>query len=185
MARVRITIGIWTVTIGKCCRAVSIARGLFLLFCAVTLAACSSVRPKQKGDSIDWGFIKFTEVRAFRTNWKDKYSMNSILTRHGHLNRTRIPRKGVSLDDNQISLLRSAIVDLCPPHQISFCFDPHHAFVFYRDQKIVGYIDICFQCQKHHGEPNGFGQWLDWKALSTLVEDLGMPIQNPKWNDER
>jgi hypothetical protein len=165
--------------------AVSVARGCFVLFCAVTLTACSSVQPKPKSGPEDWGFIRFTEVRAFRMNWKDQYSMNSILARHGHLNKTRIPSNGIVLDDKQVSLLRSAILGLGPPYQISLCIRPHHAFVFYSGKKVVGYIDICFQCESHRGMPNAFAQWLDWKALSALVEDLGIPIQNPKWREER
>jgi hypothetical protein len=118
-------------------------------------------------------------------NWNDKYSTKSIVNPNGHLNRTRIPKNGIPLDAKQVGLLRSAITGVRPsPGGQMMCFEPHHAFVFYNAERVAGYIDICFLCDNYRGEPDGFAQWLDWEALSAVVQDLGMPIENPKWDNE-
>ena len=159
-------------------------RDAAFLLLIVVLSSCASPEKKPKGAPGDWGFLKFAEVRAFRMNWNDPYRTPSIVVHGNRLNSTRIPKTGIPLDAKQVALLRSAITGPRPlPDAYAACFDPHHAFVFYDHLgKVVGHIDICFQCAGYEATPKGFSDELNWKALTTLMKDLGIPIENPKWN---
>lgn len=159
------------------------SRFLAFLCLSLAFAGCdSSELPKSKAGG-DWGFIKFSEVRAYRTNWEEQSAIEFIVTEDGQLNRTRIPHDGIPLDASQVARLHSAIATAHPePDVIAACFNPHHAFVFYDESgKIIAYVDLCFQCGNYRYHPDGFSRSIDWGALESLVKELGMPIANSKW----
>lgn len=117
-------------------------------------------------------------------NWKGEYDPNSILDRKGRLNKTRLPRQGVSLNEAQLAQLKKAVTGSRPdPEWLTACFNPHHAFVFF-DEKggIVGHLDICFQCWNKRASPHVFAQNWDMESLLRLFESMGMPIENPDWD---
>jgi hypothetical protein len=130
----------------------------------------------------DWGFLKFAEVKAYRTNWRDEYSRDLIVNDRGRLNPARYPKEGIPLGASQVNQLRKAVTGSHKPHNRAYCFNPHHAFVFYdASGKIVGNIDICFSCLNYHAVPKGFAEDWDLRALKKLFEELGIPIKNPAW----
>ncbi len=131
----------------------------------------------------DWGFIQFSKVKAYRMNWTDEDASNGLVGEKNKLNRSRIPKNGINLNLDQISLLREAVTGSHPDHPAAGCFNPHHAFVFYDDQEnIVGHIDICFRCSNYRKEPVGFAQIFNLGKLASLFRNLNIPVSNPKWN---
>jgi len=134
----------------------------------------------------DWGFIQFSEVRAFRLNWDDEYSFEGLFLEPNKLNRNRLPKKGVRLNAEQIEQLHKAVTGShlhLQRYWAAACFYPHHAFAFYNsDGKITGHIDICFLCSNYGGEPSGFAETWDLSALAILLKDLGIPLHNPAWD---
>ncbi len=128
-----------------------------------------------------WHFT-FSEVRAYRVNWKDKHSFDPILDNSGKLNPTRIPLNGVKLTEDQALILQKVVYGNHPAHPLAACLYPHHAFLFFdADGSIVGQINICFICYSYHGLPQGFASQWDLAALSELFRQLNMPIKNPRW----
>jgi len=159
---------------------------MFVLSASALLGGCSSTMQHKAVSSeseCDWGFVEFFEVRAYRTNWGQKYSRRGILRTNKRLNRDRLPWTGIPLNDEQTDRLRKAVTGSHPEHSAAFCYYPHHAFVFYdRRGEIVGHIDICFSCSVYMGEPQGFAETWDLKSISSLFGDLGIPIENPLWD---
>ena len=92
-----------------------------------------------------WRF-QFSEVRVYRVNWDDQYSLNGIVN-GSELNATRIPLDGIVLSSAQVESLRKIVMRRKPGGVIGMCSYPHHAFVFFgEEEEVVGYYDICFQC---------------------------------------
>jgi hypothetical protein len=149
----------------------------------ILLASCSTKPPASKGPvhEHDWGFMKFTEVRAFQLNWDDQNAMAPLLSHRGKFNKTRQPKEGILLNDQQVATLKSAVTGSHPEMQSARCFYPHHAFVFYGSRGgVTGLIEVCFLCQGW--QPTvGFADHCDLNALETLVQDLEMPLSNPAW----
>lgn len=130
-----------------------------------------------------WHFSGFSEVRAFRLNWDDKYAFDRIINQDGSLNVTRMPKKGVLLTNKQVGQLEAAVTGVHPDHPVALCFYPHHAFVFYNDSReIVGHINVCFLCSNYSGEPKGFADNWNLDELRKLISDLGLPLSNPDWD---
>jgi hypothetical protein len=153
-----------------------------VLFMTLVLVGCANQNAGPHGASGDWGFIKFAEVRAFQMNWANRYARSQILD-GGKMNRTRMPKDGIALNENQVRCLRVAVTGSHPLRPFRECLHPHHAFVFYDEsRKIVGTLDVCFLCGNHEAWPKGFDENADMAALELLVKDLGMPIKNPKWD---
>jgi len=141
----------------------------------------------------NWSF-NFAEVRAYRINWDDLESMESLWhppsdsvdtpATVDDLNPTRLPVDGVRLTDKQVARLRNAVCGYRSSHTQASCFWPHHAFLFLDEEgKIVASFSVCFRCSTYYGKPDeAFARIWNLKALRALVEDdLGMPIANPAW----
>ena len=130
-----------------------------------------------------WHFDGFTEIRAYRTNWHDKYAFERIRHSSGGLNPTRTPSIGVLLTPAQEEKLKAAVTVKHPDHPVAMCMLPHHAFVFFdASGGIVGSIDLCFICSNYRGSPTGFSSSWDLAALRSLLLELGIPIRNPAWD---
>ncbi len=158
------------------------ARLTLVLLVLSVFASCHAPEEGSK-QSGDWHFSGLEEVRAYRLNWEDPYSFNKILDEKGELNRTRLPEEGVLLNEAQLKRLKAAVTGTHPHHLRAACFYPHHAFVFFDSEgTVVGHINICFQCSNYDGTPAGFADKWDVESIRCLVEDLGMPIRNEKWD---
>jgi hypothetical protein len=157
-----------------------------LLLLAFILPGWAAPPPATKAGEHDWGFIKFAEVRAYRMNWEKMNSLASIIREEGILNAKRLPVEGVLLDEAQIATLKKAATGKQPLDGEGLgCFYPHHAFVFYnREGTITGYLDVCFICRGTQGEPAGFSEKGNLKALEELFQKLGIPLSNPAWESK-
>lgn len=165
---------------------------------AVSLLGCDTtpeppqVRPPTEIREFDWGFMKFAEVRAFMMNWEkrgtiDGWAMGGLIE-DGRLNKTRAPKDGIVLDAAQVEQLRKAITVAHEAEPRGYTFYPHHAFAFLDDEgKIMDYINIAFEGSHYWAEGSmaeHLPSYWDLESIENLVRDLGMPLENPQWNDE-
>jgi len=94
-------------------------------------------------------------------------------------------KEGVLLSPAQVQTLLAA-TSLTPAHHdgiitlaLSNCiFDPHHAFVFYDSRGTsVATLEVCTLCEDIRFSPERKRQCqYDFKALHTLIEELGLPV---------
>jgi hypothetical protein len=95
-----------------------------------------------------------------------------------HLSATGRDKSGTLLTAAQTELLLRAITRK-PPNTVDLtnCFSPHHAFVFYdAHQKAVAWVEVCFHCNNIAGHPRTPGEpWADMKALFKLSKQLELP----------
>jgi len=136
-----------------------------------------------KSNSRDWPFSGVVAVHAFRINWDDKTSFNPLVDQNGELNSTREPIEGVLLNNEQVKLLKRAVLGNHPPGWVAACHYPHHGFLFTDQQgSIVGSADICFMCSNKRGKPEGFADNWDFEGLKELLQSLDIEITNPEWD---
>lgn len=157
------------------------------LFCVLTISSCKSNDTKITESSSQvankWHFGEFKEVRAYRMNWDDEHSSDTIIDSDGKLNETRLPENGVVLNQAQIEKLKAAVTGNHPDHPTAGCFAPHHAFLFFdKSGEVIAHIDICFLCFNYNGSPKGFADFWDIEALDSLIEEIGLPIENKEWD---
>lgn len=134
----------------------------------------------------DWGFLKFSEVRAFRINWSDEDAFDGLVGEKNKLNPTRFPTDGVLLTSLQVERLQEAVTGAHSEHLVAACYNPHHSFAFYDSAgQIVGHIDICFLCWNYRSNPPGFAKTWNLAELSGLLTELGIPLRNEKWTTMR
>ncbi len=119
-----------------------------------------------------WPGAAYTEVRGYA-------SENGGPIRHdGKLTNSVIAKSGTLLSAAQTDLLIRAITK--KPQKtfdLTQCFDPHHAFVFYdAHQKAVAWVEVCFHCNNIKAHPRTPGDlWPDMKALLKLSNQLKLP----------
>jgi hypothetical protein len=149
------------------------------------LAACRKETPPPPPPPLvpqDWGGLKFTEVRAFRMNWDDQSSLDRIRAKDGTLNKTRLPKQGIALNASQIDRLHKAVTTEDSDFDAGCGLMPHHAFLFYdAGGAIAGALNVCFICGIAIGEPEAFVTGTNFTIFRELIEDLGLPEENPKW----
>ena len=119
-----------------------------------------------------WPGAAYTEVRGYASEngapiWQD-----------GKLTTSVINKSGTLLTAAQTELLLRAITK--KPRRtfdLTQCFDPHHAFVFYdAHQKAVAWVEVCFHCNNIKAQPRSPGEsWPDMKALLKLSKQLKLP----------
>ena len=153
----------------KCSDYIRLPIVLVAIFTTTVMSSCKNSKPAE------WHFTGFTEVRGYVVNEDDQYGQRGgFILSDGSLNPTRSPQDGVLLTHKQVKSLKEALMGDRPPEAVAACFYPHHAFEFLdADGKRVAYVDICFSCIQHRGEPSGFG-YIDYDKLGTLVRELGL-----------
>ena len=149
------------------------------------LAGCQSAGPAKQFENVrpkfDWGFIRFSEVRAFRLNWDKKGATEPFKSSDGKLNSTLLPTEGIKLNDQQVKTLKRATTREYGKAPLPMRFSPHHAFAFYDQGRMVGYLEICFLYNEHHQVPDGFSSSWDMTEIRGLLIDLGIPLANYDW----
>ena len=85
---------------------------------------------------------------------KKKYGQQSILLKIGDLNTTTILLPGKKLSKEQTTKLFKLLLDtLSYGGNTAAGFDPHLAFVFYGEKKILGVINISMECNYLQASP--------------------------------
>src|SRR5205823_2599237 len=114
------------------------------------------------------------EVRGYAYNPE----VGESIWHDGKLASSVINKSGTLLSTAQTQFLLRAITRK-PPTTIDLtnCFSPHHAFVFYDTrQEAVAWVEVCFHCSNIEAHPRTPGQpWADMKALFMLSKQLKLP----------
>ncbi|MCX6183245.1 MAG: DUF1311 domain-containing protein [Bacteroidetes bacterium] len=136
-----------------------------------SLLAVAKIHPDQLYKPFD--SLDFDKVMAFNFFIDSKtflplstYEVGSIVSNGSLIYSTHFP--GVELTKNQINTLNNLFSDtLTFGGEKRACFEPHHAFVFYKGNKIVNAINICLDCNQMNS---------DFKipAMEYYIADYGM-----------
>jgi hypothetical protein len=98
--------------------------------------------------------------------------------------------EGGALTRDEIALLRRSITYSATSQPVAMCCFPRHAFVFFgKDHRVLGQLQVCFQCgcarifpAPAHDERLKYLVW-DEKAFASIVRAHHLPLQ-PKGLDE-
>lgn len=126
----------------------------------------------------------FDEVRVFLYNLENEIDGRNdvpFLNREGTPHHSNVTGDGIVLSPEQQTRLLRALRH-GKDFESALCYQPHHAFVFYRGGKPVAAAELCLMCAGSRYRPN-HGGTPDFKALSQLVAELGLPdFDHPdKW----
>ena len=102
--------------------------------------------------------IKYDSIVAYNfqidATGKKKYGQQSILLKIGDLNMSTILLPGKKLSKEQTAKLFKLLLDtLTYGGNTAAGFDPHLAFVFYGEKKILGVINISMECNYLQANP--------------------------------
>ena len=116
-------------------------------------------------------------VVAYTINLGKEYpAPNATVIMKGAINTNRAPRNGISLDDTSVNRFLDAMATKEHPGPHFICFYPHHGFVFYRaDGTVTAHTTICLMCSGYYTDGGSFVSQPDYKALASLVHDIGLP----------
>uniref|UniRef100_UPI00404AABCD hypothetical protein n=1 Tax=Flavobacterium sp. TaxID=239 RepID=UPI00404AABCD len=86
-------------------------------------------------------FYEVNFIKNKKVDIKDKYLKNKIV-----------------LNNQQIVKLKKGLSDSCESFSLfggAKCYDPRHAIIFYNNKsEVLGYIEICFECEKANSSYN-------------------------------
>jgi hypothetical protein len=137
------------------------ALGILVLIASTSLAS-------------SWPGGAYTEVRGYGYN----PAIGEPIWHDGKLASSVINKSGTRLSAAQTELLLRAIIKK-PQKRIDLtnCFSPHHAFVFYdAHQKAVAWVEVCFHCNNIKAQPSTPAErWPDMKSLLKLSKQLKLP----------
>lgn len=58
--------------------------------------------------------------------------------------------------------------------EVNDCYEPRHSVLFYKDNKRIAYVDICFVCAQSRGERIGCLTFKRSKEIQTYFKSLGI-----------
>lgn len=145
-----------------------------ILFFAVNISAADSVRAST-------AFAGWLEgiVRVDAVLYDSEASTIPSLLSDGMFHQGLVEQETKSLSDTQIEDLERFVTNDERHEGAAGCYIPHHGFVFYgKDERILGYIEVCLMCGHGHIHPEGDlsedSLW-DLEGIRALINELGMP----------
>jgi len=97
--------------------------------------------------------LGYTKIVAYNFALEGSHEQWSILTENGNLVRSTVP-PGRSLSKEETDKLIFMLTDTSTYGGTSAaCFEPRLAFVFYKESKIVGCVNVCFECNYLRSNP--------------------------------
>jgi hypothetical protein len=116
-----------------------------LIMLSISGAACLA-------QSNPFAGIRYDRVIGYNFAMHDG-RVHTILNKDSTLNKTTI-LPGKKLTSKQTKSLIKTITDTLTYGGVPYaCFDPKHAFVFYRKSSIVALVEICFACSNIRSTP--------------------------------
>lgn len=118
-------------------------------------------------------YVYFPEHRKY----KGERINNQIIIKDNQLNPFVLDSFTVELTTHELAILRSALTKESTFQEswASHCFDPHHGIVMKGKQNIIlGYISICFQCNIYRMGDN-YVDYLSMKMLKEFVTNHNLP----------
>ena len=143
------------------------------LFLIILLLALTSIAGEKS-----WPGFEFTEVKAF--HWPVKLSTQSLIDKDFKLLPGVVNKAGVKLNKDQILSLRKSVIGRFPDHSQALCYIPHNAFIFYKGNKPVAYIEICFDCLGYKAFPKAPARNFDLLTIAKICQQLKIPFGNYK-----
>jgi hypothetical protein len=105
------------------------------------------------GQSNPFAGIRYDSVIGYNFAMHDA-RVHTILNKDSSLNKTTI-LPGKKLTSRQTTSLIKTITDTLTYGGVAYaCFDPKHAFIFYRKSSIVALVEICFACSNIRSTPD-------------------------------
>lgn len=155
----------------------------------VTFVNAPSPRAVAAGSSLaeGWPGVPYAEVRAYYYQHERAEPCCAPL-RLPELMRKQPPSDGwvtreprAPLTADQQRRLLAAVTGRHEAYEPFGCFFPHHAFLFLDEsRKPVAGVEICFACATSMAAPGDVAEYVDWRALAALVEELGLPVHPPE-----
>jgi len=139
--------------------------------------------------------IDFDEVKAYLYDGGNGALIvkNEILDSTTINNGYRLSKKQLRFFDNFISdpeIKKDTIINdttfvIIETCNKSFCFQPHHGLVFFKNKKIVGQASICFGCNKMFSDFIKFSECVD--KLKILFNEFHLKVNDSvyKCDDDR
>jgi hypothetical protein len=122
-----------------------------------------------------WPPQNYKTIRAFLYNLEGNSSVPII--QDGKVSPTVVDPKGVVLDKSQAGQLIAAITGNHEEYPHMRCYMPRHAYVFYdAANKIVGWFEVCFECQNSRGSSKAAPVFVDLQSLKKLNQALKIPV---------
>lgn len=92
----------------------------------------------------------------------------------------KLKTKEAPLNAKQVEQLLRATFEAKEFQAGGFCYDPHHIFIFYFNDKPVGAIEVCFHCLNTRCWPNNASSGHnDFTSLRSLSSSLGLGTDKP------
>lgn len=138
---------------------------LFLHFSTLSLIAADK----------PWPGVEYTEVRAYA--WPKEARTPLVKKDDMSLQPGMLNPQGALLTADQVKRLLAAVTGKHPEYDGFRCYLPHNALIFYNAKKEpVAFIEICFDCLRHHSFPAGAATNFDMAALATLFHEHRLPF---------
>jgi hypothetical protein len=158
----------------------------------LTLTCASGQNPFAK--------IKYDSVVAYNFALKDS-RVHAILNKDSTLEKSTVLPGRKLIANETAELLGILNNKKTYGGPVMACFDPKHAFIFYREKRIVGLIEICFDCNFLRSTPElpAMRSWqdfekdqvMDWgfnrssgKKLRDFCRRLGLETKEPHFPGE-
>lgn len=145
---------------------------LFLLLSAISLFA----------EEKPWPGVEYTEIRAYAwplsNNTTDKVIKDDMSLMPGVLNQA-----GAVLTPKQTESLLAAVNRKTRQSKLTLCYQPHNAFVFYKDRKPVAFVEVCFMCCGTRTNPDTASA-IDLMALANIYSEHKLPLGRYKTPEE-
>ena len=130
-----------------------------------------------------WKKAKITKAKAFLyfSELSTPLGGLPIINEDNQLSKDILPKYIRILTKEQVNLLAGKLSSYTPNDsliEMSLCFNPHHALVFYDSKdKVLGHISICFACNRYELKPKHPNHTpLKMSALKVLMQQLNMPL---------
>lgn len=89
----------------------------------------------------------------------------------------KLKTKEVVLEEGDVDLLLNAVFNSKLRFGLTACYNPHHVFVFFKDDRPIAAIEICFSCDNIGFSPEKDTDFhFDLEVLARLSVKLGLGL---------
>jgi hypothetical protein len=132
------------------------------------------------GQSNPFAAIRYDSVVAYNFALND-HRVHAILEKDSTLNKTTV-LPGRKLTQKEIKSLVKTLVSIDTYGGTSYaCFDPKHAFIFYREKRIVALVEICFDCSNIRSTPHIPATSYHFNKSGQQYNNYGFSKSGEKW----
>jgi hypothetical protein len=116
----------------------------FRLLCLAIVSVCTSSCNKSPLQNPDNAFLPLKYDKAVAYNYNGEGDIE-IIDENGKL--AKGIKKSIELDSSQVIVITNVLSDKSTyGGDVASCFDPHLGLVFYKGEKVAGYVSVCLEC---------------------------------------